>query len=268
MANDVIDPARTPVVILCGGQGTRIREVSESLPKPMIDVGGKPVLWHLMKIYAHHGFRRFVLCLGYKDWTIKQFFLNYRYQLSDFTMNLQDPGEPTFRGGFGAEDWEISLVYTGLETLTGGRLSRVREFLDEPHFCLTYGDGLADVDLTDLLRHHADSGLLGTVTTVRPTSRFGELRMEGPRVVSFAEKPELSEGHINGGFFVFRHDFLDYVDDDSGMLESNALQKLVADGQLGYQIHDGFWRGMDTYREYVELNNLWDRRDAPWRVWD
>ena len=165
------------------------------------------------------------------------------------------------------EDWDVSLVYPGLDTPTGARLSKVRSYIDAPYFCLTYGDGVADVDITDLVRTHVGHGLMGTVTTVHPTSRFGELQMDGPRVTGFAEKPELSEGYINGGFFVFDREFLDRVDDDSPMLEQEPLQKLVADGQLGFRVHDGFWRGMDTYREHVELNKLWDTGEAPWRVW-
>lgn len=256
-----------PVVLLCGGKGTRIREASESLPKPMIDIGGKPVLWHIMKIYAHHGFRRFVLCLGYKSWSIKEYFLSYKEQLSNFTLYL-DGSQPTaFHGDYGNEDWEISCVYTGLDTLTGGRVSRVRDFLDTDEFMLTYGDGVADLDVTALLERHRATGAVGTVTAVHPTSRYGELGIAGDRVTSFAEKPDLTEGVINGGYFCFRRDFLDYVADDSGMLESDALQKLTADGGLGYFVHTGFWRGMDTYREYVELNDLWDRQVAPWRVW-
>ncbi len=268
MAQDKIDPAQVPVVIFCGGQGTRIREASESLPKPMIEIGGKPVLWHIMKLYAHYGHRRFVLCLGYKDWVIKQFFLNYRPQLSDMTIRLQRPEETEYHGDFGSEDWEVSLVYTGLDTLTGARLAQVGQYLDAPYFCLTYGDGVADVDIADLIDVHVGHGLLGTITTVHPTSRFGELQMDGARVSGFDEKPELSEGFINGGYFVFDREFLQYVSVDSPMLEKDPLQELVAAGQLGYRVHEGFWRGMDTYREYVELNNLWDSHLAPWRVWD
>ena len=259
------DPADVPVVILCGGKGTRIREASESLPKPMIDVGGKPILWHIMKTYHHFGHRRFVLCLGYKAWAIKEYFLNYRAQTSDVTVMAD--GTVETHGGFGKEDWEVTLAHTGLESETGKRLWMASKYLDCDRFMLTYGDGVADVDLGGLLRTHEESGLTGTVTAVHPTSRFGELQTEGEVVQSFAEKPELKSGLVNGGFFVFEQSFLKYVDSESPMLESGALQQLTDDGGLGIFRHDGFWRGMDTYREYVELNRLWDEDQAPWRVW-
>ncbi|MEE9417371.1 MAG: glucose-1-phosphate cytidylyltransferase [Acidimicrobiales bacterium] len=257
----------TPVVILCGGFGTRIREASESLPKPMIEVGGMPILWHIMKMYNSHGFRRFVLASGYKSTTVKDYFLRYREHLSDFTVDLGSDKPPVFHNAGLDEDWEVTCVDTGLETLTGGRLSQVRRFLDADRFMLTYGDGVADVDITALLKTHRESGLAGTVTAVHPTSRFGELNTDGAVITGFAEKPELSGGLVNGGFFVFENSFLDYVHDDDGMLEQVALQKLTADGQLGHFVHGGFWRGMDTYREYKELNELWDSNQAPWKVW-
>ncbi len=257
----------TPVVILCGGFGTRIREASESLPKPMIEVGGMPLLWHIMKTYNAHGFRRFVLACGYKAETVKDYFLRYHEHLSDFTVNLGSDAPPVFHNSHMDEDWEVTCVDTGLNTLTGGRLSRVRKFLDGERFLLTYGDGVADIDLTALMEAHKAHGLIGTVTAVHPTSRFGELNTDGTTVTGFAEKPELSGGLVNGGFFVFEKAFLDNVHDDDGMLEQHALQKLTADGQLGHFVHEGFWRGMDTFREYKELNGLWDDDQAPWKVW-
>ena len=262
------DPADIPVVILAGGKGTRIREASESLPKPMIDVGGKPIMWHIMKTYAAHGHRRFVLLLGFKAWTIKEYFLRYRENTSDFTVNLQN-SEIEFHGDYGSENFEVTMAYTGLETLTGGRLARARKHLeDSPAFMLTYGDGLADIDLPALRAAHYEQGTIGTVTAVNPTSRFGELQTNGARVTDFAEKPDLNTGVVNGGYFMFDRKFLDYVtDDDGGMLESDAIQRLTNDGELSYYLHKGFWRGMDTYREYVELNRLWDEGEAPWRVW-
>jgi len=243
-----VDPADIPVVILAGGKGTRIREASEALPKPMIDVGGKPIMWHIMKTYAAHGHRRFILLLGYKSWTIKEFFLAYREKTSDFTVNLSN-AETEFHGDYGTEDFEVTMAYTGLDTLTGGRLARAATYLEgAPAFMLTYGDGLADIDIPALREFHFAHGKIGTVTAVHPTSRFGEL--------------------VNGGYFMFDRKFLDYVTDPNGdMLESDALQRLTADGQLGMRLHTGFWRGMDTYREYVELNRLWDSGEAPWRVW-
>ena len=263
-----IDPAATPVVILCGGKGTRIREVTENLPKPMINIGGKPVLWHIMKTYHHHGFRRFVLCLGYKSWMIKEYFLRYRENISDFTLRLASKQSVEFHSSYDIEDWEVTCAYTGLETLTSGRLSRVRAHLaPAEHFMLSYGDGVADIDLAGLLAHHVREEGVGTVTAVRPTSRYGELEVGDRRVHSFAEKPELHAGLINGGFFVFRRDVLDMVHDDDGMIEKTLLQKITTSGGLSYFVHEGFWRGMDTYREYVELNQLWDDGIAPWRIW-
>lgn len=263
-----IDPADIPVVILAGGKGTRIREASEELPKPMIDVGGKPIVWHIMKTYAHHGHKKFVLLLGFKSWTLKEYFLAYREKTSDFTIDLSS-SETSYHGEYGHEDFEITMAYTGLNTLTGGRLARARTYLeDAPAFMLTYGDGLADIDIPALRETHFREGRIGTVTAVHPTSRFGELGTAGAQVTDFAEKPDLNNGVVNGGYFMFNREFLDYVPDEDGdMLESDALQRLTKDGQLSYYLHTGFWRGMDTYREYVELNGLWDSGDAPWRVW-
>jgi glucose-1-phosphate cytidylyltransferase len=257
--------ADIPVVILCGGQGTRIREASEALPKPMIDIGGKPMVWHIMKIYHHFGARRFVLCLGYKAWSIKEYFLNYREQASDLT--IFSDGSVESSGDFGREDWTVSLAYTGLESATGRRLHLVRDYLDCDRFMLTYGDGVADVDIGALLTAHEASGNTGTVTAVHPTSRFGELQLDGDSITDFAEKPELHQGLVNGGFFVFEREFLDHVSADSPMLESGALQDLTSQRKLGVYRHLGFWRGMDTYREYTELNGLWDSGQAPWRLW-
>lgn len=265
-----LNPADIPVVILAGGQGTRIRDVSESLPKPMLNIGRYPIIWHIMKYYHFHGHRRFVLCLGYKSESIKQFFLNYRENVCDLTMRSDGVGPSSieYHGKlYGAEDWEISMIYTGLNAETGHRLAEVARYIDAERFMLTYGDGVADVDLSALMATHAAHGRVGTVTAVHPTSRFGELQVDGSVVTDFAEKPDLNTGLVNGGFMLFERAFLDYVHQGAGMLESNALQKLTADRQLGIHVHTGFWRGMDTYREYMELNKLWDERHAPWRVW-
>lgn len=263
-----IDPSEIPVVILAGGKGTRIREASEALPKPMIDVGGKPIMWHIMKTYAAHGHRRFVILLGYKSWTVKEYFLSYREKTSDFTVDLNN-AETQYHGEYGTENFEVTMAYTGLDTLTGGRLCRAKKYLeDSPAFMLTYGDGLADIDITALRNFHHEHGKIGTVTAVHPTSRFGELETDGTSVTDFSEKPNLNTGVVNGGYFMFDNAFLDYVPDENGdMLESDALQRLTNDGGLNYYLHKGFWRGMDTYREYVELNRLWDDGEAPWRVW-
>ena len=258
-----------PVVLLCGGKGTRIREASESLPKPMIDVGGKPILWHIMKTYHHYGHRDFVLPLGYKAWTIKEYFLRYRENISDFTVHHGGESSIEFHGDVEPEDWSVTCAYTGLETLTGGRLCRVAPYLaDAEVFMLSYGDGVADIDLGALLEAHLDSGRLGTVTAVHPTSRFGELQTVEGRVTDFAEKPDLNQGLVNGGYFVLNRSVVDGLGPDDPMLENGLFQKLTADGELGYYVHEGFWRGMDTYREYTELNRLWDTREAPWRLWD
>ncbi len=263
-----ISNADIPVVLLCGGQGTRIREASESLPKPMIDVGGRPIMWHIMKVYSHFGFRRFVLCLGYKADVIKDYFLRYRIHQSDFTVELGADERPVFHNLDTHVDWSVTCVDTGLDTLTGGRLAMVADYLDTDTFMLTYGDGVADIDVQALLDTHRRHGEIGTVTAVHPTSRFGELAVEGEKITDFAEKPMLNEGLVNGGFFVFQREFLDFVSPDSDMLESDALQKLTANGELGLHVHEGFWRGMDTYREYTELNHLWATGRAPWKIWD
>lgn len=268
-----LSPADIPVVILCGGMGTRLREASEKLPKPLVDIGGRPILWHIMKTYSEHGFRRFVLALGYKSDLIKQYFLDYRHLTSDFTLHLGGDGsgaEPVFHGTAAKEDWEITFVETGLTTATAARIRRVAQHLDADRFALTYGDGIGDVDITGALRHHVEQGLLGTLTGVHPSSRYGEMRVEGDTVVEFNEKPTLADGWVNGGFFVFEREFVDkYLDDDPAvMLESAPLQQLARDRQLSVYEHEGFWMGMDTFRDWTELNGLWDAGRAPWKIWE
>lgn len=264
-----IDPADVPVVILCGGQGTRLRDVTESLPKPLVDIGGQPVLWHVMKLYGSHGFRRFILCLGYRSWNIKEYFIRYRENLADFTVTLGGGGALQYRNDAGLEDWEVTLVETGVPTQTGGRLGRVAGYLEDADvFAVTYADGLGDVDLTDELRFHLGHGATGTVVGVHPTSRYGEMSVQGEVVTAFNEKPNLVAGYVSGGFFFFRHSFLDYVtEDESLVLEQGPLGKLAGDGELRTFPHDGFWMGMDTYREYDELNRLWASGSPPWRSW-
>jgi glucose-1-phosphate cytidylyltransferase len=262
--------ADIPVVILCGGQGTRIREASELLPKPMIDIGGRPILWHIMKIYGHHGFRRFILCLGYKGFEIKRYFMEYREHLSDFTVHLKDEHVRTFHDDRGDEDWEITFAETGLDAGTGARLRRIRDYVDAPRVLVTYGDGVAAIDLDALIRQHLDAGTVGTVTGVHPTSRFGEMAVDGARVSEFNEKPTHVEGWVSGGFFVFERSFLDdYLDDREDLfLEAEPLQKLARDGQLGVYRHEDFWAAMDTYREWVSLNEQWASGHAPWKLWN
>ncbi len=261
------DPSEIPVIVLCGGQGTRIREASEKLPKPLIEVGNRPILWHIMKLYGAHGYRRFILCLGYKAWDIKQYFLNYQKFTSDLTVNVGS-GDLDYHNPETLDDWEITLVDTGMETGTGGRVARVAHLIDTDYFMLTYGDGLGPVDLGDELRTLADSDLYGMVTGVHPTSRYGELGVADDGVVTnFAEKPA-SEGWVSGGFFAFRRQFLDYLSDDPlHFFEHAPLQTLTGEKRLGLFPHDGFWMGMDTYREYTALNQMWADDEAPWKVW-
>jgi glucose-1-phosphate cytidylyltransferase len=257
-----------PVVILCGGMGTRLREETERVPKPLVLVGEKPILWHIMKIYRHHGFRRFILCLGYKSWLIKEFFLRYREQVSDFTIDMDSEGKPLLYGNGAHEDWSVTCAETGLLTATGARLWRVRDYIDTDTFMFTYGDGIGSVDLGALLDFHYEQGLTGTVTGVRPSSRYGEMKVEGDRAVEFDEKPQMAEGAVSGGFFVFQREFFDYLDDDPGLFFEHApLRNLTSEGQLAVFRHEGYWLGMDTYRDLTELNELWSTGEAPWKVW-
>lgn len=254
-------------VILCGGMGTRIRDVGEPLPKPLLPIGRPPIVWHIMKYYASFGIEDFVLCLGYKSWLFKEFFLNYRSMHGDVVVQLGErPSVDVLDGP--EEDWRVTLAETGELTMTGGRLSAVRKYLEgETEFMLTYGDGLADVDLNAVLDLHRQHDRIATVTAVRPPGRFGELQMSGAIVTEFAEKPQTTEGFINGGFFVFDGrrvwDYLSGNDDE--VLEREPLQKLTRDGQLLAYPHDGFWQPMDTLREYNLLNRLWESGEAAWR---
>jgi glucose-1-phosphate cytidylyltransferase len=255
----------TPVVILCGGMGTRIRDVAEDLPKPMIPVGDRPLLWHLMASFARQGFRRFVLCLGYKSWVIKRYFLDYHLANSDLRLQLGcSPAVSVLRADE-SDSWEVTLAETGLHTMTGGRLKAVAPYLDRERFLLTYGDGLADVDVRALLEFHRRHGRLGTVTAVHAPGRFGELELRGNLVCDFSEKPPTSRGRINGGFFVFERAFLDRLSDDPTLvLEREPLRSLAADGELAAFAHDGFWHCMDNSRDYQLLNQLFAQRQALW----
>jgi glucose-1-phosphate cytidylyltransferase len=258
-----------PVVILAGGLGTRLREATESVPKPLIEIGGKPIVWHIMKLYGHFGLRRYVLCLGYKSWQFKEYFLRYREHLSDVTVEIGNGHRTTFHNQPAEENWEVTMAETGLHTGTSGRLRAVRPYLDADTFMLTYGDGVGEVDIEALLEFHRAHGKIGTVTGVHPTSRYGEMRVDGQSVTEFDEKPTKPEGFVSGGFFVFQREFLDYLEEDpSVFFEQTALRALARDGELAVFQHEGFWMGMDTFREYTELNQLWDRGQAPWRVWD
>jgi glucose-1-phosphate cytidylyltransferase len=267
-----MDRAETPVVILCGGMGTRLREASEKLPKPLVDIGGRPILWHIMKIYGAAGFRRFVLCLGYKGDLIKRWFLDYRSSTSDFTLHMADNHRQEFHAGKGSEDWQVTFAETGLLSGTGARIRRVAPYLgDAGTFLLTYGDGIGDIDLDAVIQVHEASGSVGTVTGVRPSSRYGEMHVDERSgfVTEFNEKPTRADGWVSGGFFAFQRSFVeDYLDDDPALLlEARPLQRLAADGQLQVHRHEGFWMGMDTFRDWTELNARWDRDDAPWKCW-
>ncbi|MDX2227633.1 MAG: glucose-1-phosphate cytidylyltransferase [Verrucomicrobiae bacterium] len=256
------------VVILCGGLGTRLREETEYKPKPMVEVGGRPILWHIMKTYAHHGFHEFVCCLGYKGSVIKEYFLNYEAMNNNFTITLGKQNRIKIHSHHDEADFQVTLVETGAEAMTGARIKRAEAFVDGDLFMATYGDGLCDVDISALVEFHKSHGKIGTMTTVRPVSRFGLLKVDKDHHINeFIEKPRL-ESWINAGYFVFNRKFFDYLDDhDSCVLEKSPLEKLARDGQLvGYR-HDGFFFAMDTYREYMELCKLWDSRQAPWAVW-
>ncbi|MEM8924729.1 MAG: sugar phosphate nucleotidyltransferase [Actinomycetota bacterium] len=262
------DPSEIPVVILCGGQGTRIREASEKLPKPLIDIGGRPILWHIMKLYGAHGYRRFFLCLGYKAWDIKQYFLEYEHRMSDLRVTVGSP-EPEYIRRESIDDWEVSLLDTGMDTGTGGRLAHAGELVDTDYFMVTYGDGLGNIDLHRQLEElHASEHLGGMVTGVHPSSRYGELEVADDMVITdFAEKPP-SQGWVSGGFFAFRRDFLTYLSDDPlHFFEHKPVQDLTREKRLGLFPHDGFWMGMDTFREYTALNEMWARDEAPWKLW-
>lgn len=259
----------TPVVILCGGQGTRIREASERLPKAMVEIGGRPILWHIMKIYSHYGYRRFILCLGYKGWEVKRFFLDYRAHTSDFTISLSDEHKIDFHDDRADENWEITFAETGLDTATGARLRRIRQYVDTDAFMMGYGDGVGSVDLDALAKEHAESGRIGIVTGVHPTSKFGEMQVSGDLVSEFNEKPTHVSGFVSGGFFMFKRSFLDdYLDDDPMLwLEREPLQRLARDQQLTVHPHEDFWAAMDTFKDYEHLNGLWAAGEAPWKVW-
>jgi glucose-1-phosphate cytidylyltransferase len=257
-------------VILCGGMGTRMRDYSEVLPKPLVPIGGRPILWHLLKYFAHFGRTDFILCLGFKREAFVDYFLNYRYHNSDLTIELGRPeGVWLHDREFPSDNWRLTLADTGLRTNTGGRLKRVAKYLDGTRFLLTYGDGLANVDLEALLDCHRRSGKLATVTAVHPAGRFGEIELDEQGVCEFAEKPQTSAGYINGGFLVMEREFIHrYLTDDTKcVLEADALARCARDRQLAAYRHEGFWQCMDTPREQQLLEDLWTRGTAPWRVW-
>jgi glucose-1-phosphate cytidylyltransferase len=254
------------VVILAGGKGTRLREETDHRPKPMIEIGGRPILWHIMKGYAHFGFTEFVICLGYKGAVIRQYFLNYEAQHADVTITLGQRGMDV-HDAIAEHGWKVTLAETGDETLTGGRVARAARYLDGDEFMVTYGDGVSDVNVAALLAHHRQHGRLATVTGVHPGSRYGELAIDGGVVKLFREKPQVHEGWINGGFFVFNRRVLDRIRGDMYSLEGDLLTELAQENQLAVYLHHGYWQCMDTFREYQALNSQWDTGRAPWAVW-
>lgn len=254
------------VVILCGGKGTRIRDVADDIPKPMIPIGNQPILWHIMSHYARYGFKNFVLCLGHRSWAIKRYFLDYRYAQSDISLSLDRGQAITVNSPTGIQDWDVTLAETGEDTMTGGRLKQVARYLTGERFMLTYGDAVSDVNLHALLNFHHQKGKLGTVTAVMPPGRFGEIELDSQQhVVEFKEKPAITESRISGGFFVFERQFLDRLPDDPGLiLEREPLTNLACDKELAGYLHQGFWQCMDSSRDYQMLNQIWSGGDAPW----
>jgi glucose-1-phosphate cytidylyltransferase len=252
-------------VILAGGLGSRLSEETSVKPKPMVTVGGFPIIWHIMQMYAHYGFKDFVVALGYRGDVIKEYFLRYLYNTSDLTVTL-GTGEVRVHDGE-RPDWSVHLIDTGLQTSTGGRIKRLAKWLEGERFMLTYGDGVGDIDLAALLDYHRAHGRLATVTAVRPPARFGGLEFEGDSVRKFSEKPQIGEGWINGGFFVLEPGVIDYIKGDNTSWEREPLEKLAEDGQLVAYKHDSFWQAMDTLREVKVLEDLWSSGNPPWKVW-
>jgi glucose-1-phosphate cytidylyltransferase len=254
------------VVILAGGRGTRLAEETETIPKPMVEIGERPILWHILKHFAHFGLSEFLIALGYKGDVIKRYFLDYYHASGDLTLDLGS--QRISRADTSIDSWLLHLIETGLQTNTGGRVRRLRSWLCDETFMLTYGDGVSDVDLHELLRFHRGHGKLATVTAVRPPARFGGLVMDGDDVREFTEKPQIGEGWINGGYMVLEPGVLDYLDGDQASLESDALERLAGAGQLVAYRHERFWQCMDTLREKRLLESLWSAGSAPWVMWD
>ncbi len=252
------------VIILAGGFGTRLSEYTETIPKPMVTVGGRPILWHIMRSYAHFGHKDFYLALGYKAEVIKEYFLHYRSLNADFTVDLSSGMVEPHRAE--DTDWRVTLVQTGLESMTGGRVKRLQSFIGNETFMLTYGDGVADVDLGALLEFHKSHGKMVTVSAVRPSARFGELEMQGQQVITFQEKPQTGQGWINGGYFIIEPEFFDLIEGDEMILEREPLEKAASMGELMAYQHDGYWQCMDTKRDRDHLEELWAKDRAPWKV--
>lgn len=256
------------VVILCGGRGTRLKGESEIRPKPLVEIGARPILWHIMKTYAYYGFKDFILCLGYKGEMIKEYFLNYEAMNNDFTIQLGEKDRIVFHSKHLEKGWNVTLVDTGEDAETGSRIKRIEKYINGELFMITYGDGVADINIKSLLSYHKNHKKIGTVTGVHPSSRFGELIIKDGFVKYFSEKPQTTQGFVNGGFFVFNRAFFRYLSADKDCyLERQPLEKLAADNQLVVYLHKGFWQCMDTQRELDLLVKLWEAKTAPWRVW-
>ncbi len=254
-------------VILAGGLGTRISEETHLKPKPMIEIGGRPILWHIMKMYSHHGVNDFVICCGYKGYVIKEYFANYFLHMSDVTLDMSNNSMEVHQRN--AEPWRVTLVDTGDETMTGGRLKRVASYIqNEKTFCMTYGDGVSNINITELIRFHKQSGVAATVTAVLPPGRFGALDIRADKVVGFKEKPRGDGVMINGGFFVLEPQVIDLINDDATIWEQKPLETLASTGQLSVFTHEGFWQPMDTLRDKTHLEELWATGDAPWKAWE
>ena len=251
-------------VILAGGYGTRISEESHLKPKPMIEIGGRPILWHIMKLYGHHGINEFIICCGYKGYVIKEYFANYFLHMSDVTFDMRDNSMQVHQKH--AEPWKVTLVDTGEETLTGGRIKRIKNYVDGT-FCLTYGDGVSDIHIRDLIEYHKRQKTLATVTAIQPAGRFGSLEISGARVKSFLEKPKGDNRWISGGFFVCEPGIFDYIDGDETIWERKPLENLASEEQLSVHKYEGFWASMDTMRDKIYLDELWESGDAPWKIW-
>jgi len=256
------------VVILAGGYGTRISEETDTRPKPMVEIGGMPILWHIMKTYSHYGFNDFIICLGYKGFFIKEYFANYFLHQSDLTIDLSDNSRQVHNNA--SEKWKITLVDTGLNTMTGGRIKKIQNYIGRETFLLTYGDGLSDINISDLVKQHIISGKKCTVTGIKPQGRFGLMKVgNNNEVISFAEKKDEDNSLINGGYFVCEPSVFDYIDDDDkAVWEKEALENLAKDNQLNLNFHNGFWKPMDSLKDKVELNEFWNSGKAKWKIWE
>lgn len=257
---------KSKVVILCGGMGTRMKEETEFKPKPMVLIGGKPILWHIMKIYSHYGYKDFILCLGYKGNMIKEYFLNHKFMSNDFTLNLNSKEKFVHNNGNDVEDWNITFADTGEETNSGGRIKKIQKYINEDNFLLTYGDGVSDIDIQKLVEYHKQKNKIATLTAIQPMSRFGVLKFDNEgTITSFREKPKL-DGWVSGGFFILNKKVFDYIGEND-TFETESLLKLSNENQIGAYPHYGFWDCMDTFKDAQRLNHLWKSNNAPWAIW-